>query len=87
MGGFETSIVVRRPLGEVAAYLSDLRNDPLWRREWVDAEHVSAGPLRVGTTTVLFGEIWGRRMKAVYEVALYEPSRLTEWRTVSGPYR
>jgi hypothetical protein len=85
MGGFETSIVVRRPLGEVAAYLSDLRNDPLWRREWVDAEHVSAGPLRVGTTTVLFGEIWGRRMKAVYEVALYEPSRLTEWRTVSGP--
>lgn len=65
MGGFETSIVVRRPLGEVAAYLSDLRNDPLWRREWVDAEHVSAGPLRVGTTTVLFGEIWGRRMKAV----------------------
>jgi uncharacterized membrane protein len=85
MGGFETSVVVRRPLEEVAAYLSDLQNDPQWRREWVDAEPVSAGPLGVGTTTALLGEVWGRRMKAVYEVARYEPNRQTEWRTVSGP--
>lgn len=85
MGGFETSVVVRRPLQEVAAYLSNLQNDPQWRREWVDAEAVSAGPLGVGTTTALLGEVWGRRTKAVYEVARYEPDRLTEWRTVSGP--
>lgn len=85
MGGFETSVVVRRPLEEVAAYLSDLQNDPQWRREWVGAEPVSAGPLGVGTTTALLGEVWGRRMKAVYEVTRYEPHRLTGWRTVSGP--
>lgn len=85
MGGFETSVVVRRPLEEVAAYLSDLQNDTQWRREWVDAEPVSAGPLGVGTTTALHGEVWGRRMMAVYEIARYEPHRLTEWRTVSGP--
>jgi hypothetical protein len=85
MGGFETSVVVRRPLEEVAAYLSDLRNDPQRRREWADAEPLSAGPLGVGTTTALLGEFWGRRIKAVYEVARYEPQRLTEWRTVSGP--
>jgi uncharacterized membrane protein len=85
MGGFETCIVIDRPLDEVAAYLSDLENDPGWRREWADAESASEGPVGVGTTTTLFGQVWGRRMKTVYEVAVYEPNRLTEWRTVSGP--
>ena len=33
-------------------------------------------PPRHGTTTALFGEVWGRRMKAVYEVARFEPLRL-----------
>jgi hypothetical protein len=28
MGGFETSIVINRPLEEVAAYLSNLEDDP-----------------------------------------------------------
>lgn len=64
MGGFETSMVVRRPLEEVAAYLSDLQNDPQWRREWVDAEPVSVGHPGVGTTTALLGEVWGRGIKA-----------------------
>jgi uncharacterized membrane protein len=30
MGGFETSIVINQPLEEVAAYLSNLENDPRW---------------------------------------------------------
>lgn len=85
MGGFETSIVINGPLKEVAAYLSDLANDPRWRREWVDAQSASVGPVGVGTTTALFGRVLGRRVKAVYEVGRYEPNRLTEWRTVSGP--
>ncbi len=85
MGGFETSVVLQRPLEEVAEYLSNLQNDPQWRREWVDAELVSAWPVGVGTTTALLGEVWGRPMKAVYEVSRYEPHRLTEWRTVTGP--
>jgi uncharacterized membrane protein len=85
MGGFETSIVINQPLEEVAAYLSNLENDPRWRREWVDAESGSEGPFGVGTTTTLFGQFWGRRMKTVYEVAVYGPNRLTEWRSVSGP--
>lgn len=85
MGGFETSVVINGRLEEVAAYLSDLKNDPRWRREWVDAESASESPLGVGTTTALFGQSLGRRTKTVYEVAVYEPNRLTEWRTVSGP--
>lgn len=85
MGGFETSIVVNRPIEEVAAYLSRLENDPRWRSEWVDAESASDGSLGVGTTTILYGQFWGRRPRAVYAVSRYEPTELTEWRTVSGP--
>lgn len=85
MGGFETHVVIARPLEEVAAYLSDLTNDHRWRREWVDAEPVSPGPVGMGTRTALFGQVLGRRTKVVYEVSRYEPLALTEWRTVSGP--
>lgn len=85
MGGFETRAVISQPLEEVAAYLSDLQNDPQWRHEWVDAESASESPVGVGKTTALFGQIAGRRVKTVYEVVRYEPHRLTEWRTVSGP--
>lgn len=61
-----------------------MENDPQWRREWVDAEAASEGPVREGDTTALFAHVLGRRIKTVYEVAVYEPSRFTESRTVSG---
>ena len=77
MGGFERSVVIRRSIEEVAAYLSDLENDPQWRREWVDAESLTAGPVRAGTRTALVGEFLGRRLRTVYEVVAYEPHRLT----------
>lgn len=82
---FESNLVIKASLEDVAGYLSNLENDPQWRREWVDAEAVSDGPVRVGGATALFAQFLGRRIKTVYEVAVYEPNRLTEWRTVSGP--
>lgn len=86
MGGFGTSTVISAPLDAVAEFLSDLENDPRWRREWVAAEAVTEGRVRVGTTTALFAQLAGRRVKTVYEVSAHEPSRFTEWRTVSGPF-
>lgn len=80
----ESNFVIKAPLEEVAGYLSNVENDPQWRREWVDAEAASEGPVREGDTTALFAHVLGRRIKTVYEVAVYEPSRFTEWRTVSG---
>jgi uncharacterized membrane protein len=86
MGGFESRVVIDRPVEEVAAFLSDLLNDPRWRREWLAARPASEGqPLGVGSATVLTGQVLGRRTEAVYEVTRHEPGRLTQWRTVSGP--
>jgi len=85
VGGFESRIVVDRPVDEVANFLSDLLNDPRWRREWVGARPASEGPLGVGSATVLTGQLLGRRTEAVYAVTRHEPGRITQWRTVSGP--
>ncbi|GAA4404861.1 hypothetical protein GCM10023168_17990 [Fodinibacter luteus] len=85
MGGFTTSIVIDRPVEEVAAFLSDLLNDPRWRREWVGARPASDQGSGVGTRTLLIGQFLGRRTEVVYEVSRSEAARLTEWETVSGP--
>lgn len=85
MGGFESHVVIGRPVDEVAVFLCDLLNDPRWRREWVGARPASEGPVGVGSATVLTGQFLGRRTEVVYEVTRHEPGRLTQWRTVSGP--
>lgn len=85
MGGFESQLVIDHPVDEVAAFLSELLNDPRWRREWVAARPASEGPVGVGSATVLTGQLLGRRTEAVYAVTRHEPGRITQWRTVSGP--
>jgi hypothetical protein len=85
MGGFESSVVIDRSVGEVAAFLCDLGNDPRWRREWVGARPASDGRVAVGSATTLVGQLLGRRTEVVYEVTRHEPGRLTQWRTVTGP--
>jgi uncharacterized membrane protein len=85
MEWFEMTVEIDRPLEEVFAFLSDLENDPRWRREWVEAKRASEGPIGVGTTSSLFAKVLGRRTEAVYEVTEYDPGRGVTWKTVSGP--
>jgi hypothetical protein len=82
---FELSTDVDAGVDEVFAVLSDLRNDPAWRREWVDARAETEGSARVGARTALVGHALGRRTETVYEVTDLEPGRTIEWRAVSSP--
>jgi hypothetical protein len=70
---------------EVFAFLADLENDVKWRREWIDAEKTSEGPLGVGTTFRLDAKFFGRLVEVEYEVTEYEPNRRTAYKTLSGP--
>jgi uncharacterized membrane protein len=81
----ESSVVINRPLEECFAYLTDLANDLEWRREWIDAEKTTDGPLGVGARYRLTGALLGRRIATEYETIAYEPTRLAAWRAVSGP--
>jgi len=42
---FEMAIDIDRSLGEVFAFVSDLGNDPGWRREWVEAKRTTENPI------------------------------------------
>lgn len=84
MDGFESSIVIDRSIEEVFAFLSDLENDPKWRREWVDARKTTDGLMSVGARFSLFNEMFGKRNEVVYEVSKYEPNHMAAWNTISG---
>ena len=43
--------MIDRPIEECFAYLSDLTNDVEWRREWIDAEKTTDGPMAWGPGT------------------------------------
>jgi ligand-binding SRPBCC domain-containing protein len=85
MESFEMTVEIDRPPDEVFAFVSDLENDPRWRREWVDAKRTSVGPIGVGTTSSLFARFLGRRTEAVYEITEYDSGRAVRWKTVRGP--
>ena len=85
MDGFELSIVINRRIEDVFAFLSNLENDPKWRREWVDAMKTSEGLMSVGARFSLFNEMFGKRNEVVYEVSTYEPNHIVSWKTISGP--
>ena len=44
------SIVIRRPIDEVFAFVEDARNRPQWDDSVVSEELTSPGPIGVGTT-------------------------------------
>ena len=85
MDGFELGIVINRSIEDVFAFLSNLENDPKWRREWVDAKNTSEGLMSVVARFSLFSEMFGKRNEVVYEVSTYEPNHIAAWKTISGP--
>lgn len=85
MEGFESSVLINRPIEEVFAVLADLEHDIKWRSEWVETKNTSGGSPGVGATFLLVGMFLGRRTGTVYEVIEYEPNRSAAWKTVSGP--
>jgi hypothetical protein len=81
----ELSLVIHRATEAVFTYLANLENDAKWRREWVEAKQTSEGPLGLGATFLLVGDMLGRRNEVVYETIEYEPHRRAAWKTESGP--
>src|SRR3979411_3333863 len=70
----------------VAAYAMDPRNDPAWISGISEAEQLSEGPLRVGTTVRRVAGFLGRRIDYVLEVARLLPGRFIRMKSVKGPF-
>jgi uncharacterized membrane protein len=81
------SVTVRRPAGEVFAFVADGENAAKWRSEHLlDIAHVSG----TGVGTVYRQGVkgpGGRRIGADYELTAYEPNRRLAFKTIAGPVR
>jgi uncharacterized protein YndB with AHSA1/START domain len=81
----EKSMVIKRPIEEVFAYVGDQTNTPRWQSGLVEVRRLTDGPPRVGTQHAFVRRFMGRKMEAKNEYIAYEPHRLITFRTITGP--
>lgn len=81
----EDSIVIQRPIAEVFAYVSDLRNAPQWQTGLLEVRKISDGALGVGSQFTFVRKFLGQRLEASNQFTRYEPLSLISFVTNSGP--
>jgi uncharacterized membrane protein len=85
MAKVEASVVINRPVEEVFAFMSDVKNWLKWQSGMLEAEQSSEGPAGVGTTCRGVNQFLGQRMEWTSEITAYELNEKIEQRIKSGP--
>ena len=81
----ETSIVIHRPLPEVAAFAGNPENAPKWYVNIKSVEWKTPPPARVGSQIAFVAQFLGRRMAYTYEIVELTDRKLV-MRTAEGPF-
>ena len=81
----EHSVTIDRPVGEVFAYLTDVRNVPEWQEGVREIRLEGDAPVSQGTRFTEVRKFIGRRLESTLEVSEHEPNRRFTVRTLSGP--
>jgi len=68
------SIVINRPVDDVFEYMNDVRREPEWQPQLIEAEQSPAGPTAVGSRRRYVSEFMGKRLVNTYVVKIYEPN-------------
>jgi uncharacterized membrane protein len=77
------SIVIHRPVDEVFAFVTDLRNERQWQPE-IEAVHLPAEPLQTGSEFEEERRTFGRRYTWRFRVTVLTPNREFSIATVRG---
>jgi uncharacterized membrane protein len=77
----EESILIRCPVDQVFAYVTNVTNFTRWVADMVDVELISPGPMEIGTTFKGANQIMGQRMPWTSQVTQYELNK--RWGAVS----
>ena len=80
------SIVIGKPVEEVAAYAMDPDNAPEWYKNIQSIEWRSKKPLRKGSKLAFVAQFLGRRLAYTYEVVEMAPGERFVMRTAEGPF-
>ena len=82
----ETSIDIRRPRGEVAAFASDPGNATAWYANIRSVVWLTEPPLAVGSRLAFVARFLGRRIAYTYEVRELVPGTRFVMSTHEGPF-
>lgn len=80
------TIVIDRPIDEVAAFAGDPSNAPRWYRRISSAEWETDPPISLGSRIAFRARFLGRDLAYVYEVTEYTPGEQVAMRTAEGPF-
>jgi uncharacterized membrane protein len=78
-------ITIHRSPEDVYSFVSDYRNDVLWRHGVTEMTLDPPAPVRVGTRTREVMRFFGRRLLTEAEVTEVVPNQRTAFRSSSGP--
>ncbi len=84
MARIEASVVINRPLKEVADYMRDVKSWPEWQAGLLEAEVTKETPEVVGSTYRGVQHFLGQRMEWTAEHTAFEPYKSETMRTVMG---
>lgn len=79
------SVLVDRPVAQVFAYVTDYRNDVLWRKGVKTMMVAPEGQAGIGTQTTEGMRAYGRTLTTVAEVTGFEMNRRADFQSLSGP--
>jgi len=81
----EKDLIIKRPIAEVFAFMTNSENDPQWQSGIEEVRKTSEGPIGVGTTFIEVNQMMGRRIESTIEYTEYEVNRKISLKSVSGP--
>lgn len=79
-----SSVVIRRPLEVVYAYMDDVKRERDWQPALRSASKEPPGRTEVGTRKSYESEFLGRRVRNTYKVVELEPMRRVVQKTLPG---
>lgn len=81
-----TSIIINRPIEEVAEYAADPSNAPDWYANIDSVRWRTEAPVRQGSQVTFVARFLGRRLEYTYEVPEYVAGERLVMRTAEGPF-
>lgn len=82
----EHTLVIKRPIEEVFAYIVEVGNYPSWAEKIVEARQTSEGPVEAGTTCYVVNQSMGKKLKHDFVVSEYELNKKYIAKSTSGPF-
>ena len=70
----EMSIIIKRPIEEVFAFVSDLKNGPQWQTGLFEVRQITKDPIGLGSQFASVRKFLGRKLEADVEIVTYEPN-------------